>query len=1138
MPSDDKNTVARRFCWLISLMLLATQMITRAAAAEPPTTLADILDKEKFPEIFQFAKGLAERTRTTPGWPDTNTASALDLFGQLQFGAGNYPKAAVFLCENLAVCERVFGPEHPVTALSLNNLGLVCQYLGNHVKAEQLLQRSLTVYEKTLGAWHSETATALNNLALAYQIRGNYAQAEPLLERVVKIFESTKGDCPETAMVLSNLSLLVQQMGAYAKAEPLIARSLKIYEKTRGAEHPDSALAMKNMGLLHFHTGNYAQAELVLAKSLEISQRTLGPEHPQIAVLLTSLGEVYRVTGEFERAEPSSRRGLATLAKALGSKHPETLKAMNNLGLLYETMGQYEKAEPLLQASLQGYEQIFTANHPDTLMAMNNLALLYRSMADYAKAEVLLERSLRTHERVLGPDHPDTGRALNNLALLFEQTGDFARAEPLMMRSLRISQKTLGPDHPRTAVILANLAYAYRVMKRYGEAEALLTRSLGICEQALGTNRLGTALALNNLGVLFAQMGEYARAEPFFERSLRIYEGTIGPFHQETATALQHLSLLKLDLRQRDAALALARRCRLASERNLGLILSFASERQRLSQRSNRDLHLLDIMATLESSSDVAELTLRTKGIVLDSLLEDELAARASKEPEVSEVRRKLQVAGRRLTKFHVEGAQLERADLPRQQPLDLDGLEQQIEGLQATLARHVASLGQARRSLRVTVPQVQEVLARDSVLLEFVRYVHYLGNERVEERYGAVVIASEGVALKGARIGEPVWVPLTSAQAIEQNLRDYGAVMRGEKVGDATLLQSLCQQLIEPIQRRLPSAITTFLISADAELNFLSFATLVDAQKRFLAEQYRVRYVACGRDLLFGRAGLAPSRNFAAFANPAFAQKPAVAGRRETNFVQLAIDRSHLRDYAGMSLGALPNTSLEAQFLRDKSAAWRLEGSVHVGEEASESAVKAVKSPHFLHLATHGFFLPDNSTTNRSSIQARLLGEPRVPVMFHNPMLRSGLAFTGAQLTLDAWKRGETPDTENDGILMAQEVGMMDLKDTWLVVLSACDTGIGEARSGEGVMGLRRGFVQAGAQNLLMTLWPISDKWSVDIMKAFYEKAMASRDAPQAMADVQAEWLAKLRKEKGVLIAARIAGPFVLSTRGRQSSK
>jgi CHAT domain-containing protein len=150
--------------------------------------------------------------------------------------------------------------------------------------------------------------------------------------------------------------------------------------------------------------------------------------------------------------------------------------------------------------------------------------------------------------------------------------------------------------------------------------------------------------------------------------------------------------------------------------------------------------------------------------------------------------------------------------------------------------------------------------------------------------------------------------------------------------------------------------------------------------------------------------------------------------------------------------------------------------------------------------------------------------------------MQRSGLAFAGAQLTLDAWQRGETPDPENDGILMAQEVGTMDLKGTWLVVLSACDTGVGEARAGEGVLGLRRGFIQAGAQNLMMTLWPVSDRWTMDMMKAFYERAIKTGDAPMALAEVQREFLVKLREQKGAMMAARLAGPFVMTFQGETS--
>jgi hypothetical protein len=156
-----------------------------------------------------------------------------------------------------------------------------------------------------------------------------------------------------------------------------------------------------------------------------------------------------------------------------------------------------------------------------------------------------------------------------------------------------------------------------------------------------------------------------------------------------------------------------------------------------------------------------------------------------------------------------------------------------------------------------------------------------------------------------------------------------------------------------------------------------------------------------------------------------------------------------------------------------------------------------------------------------------------KTPVILENPMHRSGLALAGAQPTLRAWAKGEVPPSDNDGIVTAEEVGGLKLKGTWLVVLSACDTGSGEAKAGEGVLGLRRGFVQAGCQNLLMTLWPISDETTLQIMLDFYDRAFASGNAPQSLVDVQHEWLVKLRKEKGLFYAVNRAGPFIMSSQG-----
>jgi CHAT domain-containing protein len=147
--------------------------------------------------------------------------------------------------------------------------------------------------------------------------------------------------------------------------------------------------------------------------------------------------------------------------------------------------------------------------------------------------------------------------------------------------------------------------------------------------------------------------------------------------------------------------------------------------------------------------------------------------------------------------------------------------------------------------------------------------------------------------------------------------------------------------------------------------------------------------------------------------------------------------------------------------------------------------------------------------------------------------MYRSGIALAGAQVTLDAWKRGETPPTDSDGILTAEEVGDLDLQGTWLVVLAACDTGIGEPISGEGVMGLRRGFVQAGAQNLLMTLWPVFDVSSGELLLDFYATLHQNNNPSEALAIVQRDWPVKLRSRDGLLPAVVLAGAFIVNSQG-----
>jgi CHAT domain-containing protein len=245
---------------------------------------------------------------------------------------------------------------------------------------------------------------------------------------------------------------------------------------------------------------------------------------------------------------------------------------------------------------------------------------------------------------------------------------------------------------------------------------------------------------------------------------------------------------------------------------------------------------------------------------------------------------------------------------------------------------------------------------------------------------------------------------------------------------------------------------------------------------------------------------------------------------------------RSAEADVFGLiNLPPLPGTKEEAQEIEAiaKQSGWDIH--VATGDEATESSVRNTKKPGVLHLATHGFYLNsfvpagEDGTRGMSVVGLGKQDDKKQNENGVDPMRASGVALTGAQQTLKSWSQRKAPDPETDGILTAEEVASLDLDGTWLVTLSACETGVGEARSGEGVFGLRRAFMMAGAENLLMTLWPVADDTTAEIMDDFYKEALATGDAPGSLAKVQRDWLVKLREEKGLAAAIREAGPFAM---------
>jgi CHAT domain-containing protein/Tfp pilus assembly protein PilF len=997
----------------------------------------------------------------------------------------------------------------------------------------------------------AEEVKALSaQVAKLYQA-GKYAEAIPLEQRILGIAEEALG--PEhqgVAHSLAWLATLYQATGQYAKAEPLYQRSLAITEKALGPEHPDVATSLNNLAHLYHAMGDYAKAELLHRRSLGIYEKALDPDHSHVAVSLSNLAKLYETTGQYARAEPLYQRSLAIKEKALGPDHPDVATSLNNLALMYTVTGNYAKAEPFFQRALAITEKALGPDHPRMAVPLNNLAGLYLAIHLYAKAELLFQRALAIDEKALGPDHPEVAVCLNNLAELYRTIGAYVKAEPLSQRALLIREKALGPDHPDVAGSLYSLAVLYSYAGAYAKAEPLSQQALLIREKALGPDHPDVANSLSILATLYQATGQYAKAEPLYQRSLAIKEKALGPDHPDVAIALSSLGALAAAQQHYQSTISFFKRGLGIEDRHIQNVFAITTEKQKLTFMESISGAYLAFLSLIHQHfredrvvvREGLELVLRRKGIVFDALSR----AREALPSRLSEAARK---EWEQLSAFRGELSQLllnkPKAMTLEQYQANLVSLQQRIEQSEQRLAKGSALVAKELQQRKFTVAAISKTLPKDAALVDFVKILDYdfvQGQWKPSMRYLAFVLTSEG-DVNLVDLGEASALEAIAQRAladIKTSLGTRGIEIlkapcdrsvdpRGIEIQKAPcgrdagrqsvqLLQELYAQVWAPMEKALGKA-DKVVLSPDGLLNLVPFAALVDSQGRSLVERYQLAYVTSGRELVGVEGAMPrPDSDLLLVANPSFDQKGSDAGR------QGAALRS--REFRGV-FTPLPGTERESREIPPLVVAPKEQKQVLVGKRATETAVKNARSPRILHLATHGFFLPDDE----SALDAVKLGGvpdrgitvvPRpIGKRYENPLVRSGLAFAGANHAT-----GITDG--DDGILTALEITGMDLYGTELVVLSACDTGVGEIKTGEGVFGLRRAFALAGAKNLLMSLWEVSDDVTARQMKMFYQNLQKLPKA-EALRQAQLETIKELKAEYNGLAPPGLWAPFIL---------
>ncbi|WP_308796484.1 tetratricopeptide repeat protein [Tolypothrix sp. FACHB-123] len=965
-------------------------------------------------------------------------------------------------------------------------------------------------------------ADQLSQQAVRLYRQGKYSQAIPLAERALAIREKVLGtEHPLVALGLNNLAALYSSVGSNAKAESLYLRSLAIQEKLLGREHPDVALSLNNLAALYSSVGSHVKAESLYLRSLAIEEKLLGREHPNVAQTLNNLAELYREQGDYTKAEPLYLRSLAIYEKALGKEHPNVALSLNNLALLYQSQGSYAKAEGLYLRALRISEKILGEEHPLMATNLNNLAELYRLQGSYAKAEPLYLRSLTILEKVLGKENPTVALGLNNLALIYKLQGSYTKAEPLYLRSLTILEKILGKEHPDVALSLHNLAELYRSQGSNVKAESLYLRSLAIREKILGKEHPDVAQSLNNLALLYSSLGSYTKAEGLYLRSLAIREKLLGKEHPNIALSLNNLAALYWAQGDINRTTDFLTRGLAIEEQNLQLIYAVGSEKRKQNYAQTFSITTdAAVNLALQQSSQNPTLgklalntVLRRKGRVLDAMTDtvQTLRTQLADKPETKKLFDDWLNVQQELAALVYRGQGEEKFAVYQGK---IQQLEAQKEQLEEQVSAKSAEFRQAIQPVELAAIQAQ--IPQDAALVEIVQYYPFNTKAKKESekwgkpRYAAVVLRASG---------EPKWVDLGDATTIDKSVASFRQVLiyapassqennpnskqRGgiiPKPADGKtsgsrlqkLARALDEQIMTPIRPLLGDA-RHLLLSPDGQLNLIPFEALKDEQNQYLVQRYAFSYLTTGRDLLNLQTKAKAAANPVVFADIDYEQQDtAVAAKSRDAQNQRSID------FANLTVSRLTATLAEGQQIQKIFP----KTNIFLGKQATESAIKQLNAPLILHLATHGFFLPDKEIAPRSNDFNQQLEKP-LAVNLENPLLRSGLALAGFNN-----RQTKQKNDSEDGVLTALEVAGLNLRGTELVVLSACETGLGDVKIGGGVYGLRRALVIAGSQTQLLSLWQVADDGTKDLMVKYYEKLQAGKGRHEALREVQLELL------------------------------
>jgi len=1032
------------------------------------------LDKNKTTTLEVDANNLIANTTTLPR-NNMVTANVTEFLYGLALHKKNYTNAEKYLNDIIDIKSGLLGSDAPEVHLA--RLKLANFYLDNTNKISEATRIYDESYFKNvaaqIGAWHKDHLEILNHIASLYELTDKYAEANQTLEKATYLSRSKYSDQDyQYGIELDHIAKLQIKLGQYEKAEENLNKSLKILEEYRKDDSKKVYLiqAIETQATLLGIKGLFDEAEAALNRSAKIIDRAdkiTGTDELNTAKELSSL---FIQLGRYSETQEKLIKLISEYERRYGTSSVRLIEPLINMGKLALAKGDYTEASKIADRANKIAVSVYGEKSTKAAPTYKLRSDIDYAIGDYDNAEVNIQKALESQQKQFGRYHIEVAKSLAQLGIIKFYKGDKpAEVEKIMLEAQEIMGARLGKENPQYADILKSVAIVKISERKFPEAVAALTQAESIWRSKTGTKTNINAASIYTLtGDLFYQTRNYKKAEEFYTQARDIYEKYFSRSHPEYVKILSKQA--KVYYMEGNFKRAKSNIEQALNDYDIFIKLYFPalSEREKAKYWNTikGDFEFYNTLAfsQLEDFRDltgkVYDYQLLTKALLLSSSIKIRERILSSNDENLkNSYLQWIQKKEFLTTALSMSTEQL------IENGIDPAVLTTEIEKLEREISEKSELFSQSFDNKKITYSNVQKALNKNEVAIEMIRYRHFNHSFTDSIVYVALYIKSDN--------SRPKAIIMPNGHQMEKRYLSYYRNAIINQLSD----QYSYLVFWNPIEKEIGTTSTIYL-SPDGVYNQINLEAIPTPDGKYVIDNSNIVMVSNTKDLHLRR----------------IKKKQTIAANKATMFGNPTF---YLTASASKSVPPLPGTEKEVDELQAllKNNGWVTDE--YVEKYASEDQVKSLSSPKIFHVATHGFYRP---ATTQDELAELTESEAR---MTENPLLKTGLLLTGAGDILN--KTNYNYNLES-GILTAYEAMSLNLDQTDLVVLSACETGLGDISNGEGVYGLQRAFLVAGAKVLIMSMFKVDDEATQKLILNFYRKWIDTNNLRQSFVNAKKE--------------------------------